>query len=44
MDIVDKIDDLSSPPQIYEALQKRLEALAKPNAVRDIISLTGDRG
>ncbi len=39
MDIVDKIDDLSSSAQAYEALQKRLEALAKPHAVRDIIKL-----
>ncbi|MBI3601335.1 MAG: hypothetical protein HY209_00330 [Candidatus Omnitrophica bacterium] len=39
MDIVDKIDDLSSSLQVYEAMQKKLEALAKPDAVRDIISL-----
>ncbi len=38
-DIVGKIDDLSSSPQAYEALRQKLEALSKPNAVRDIISL-----
>ncbi len=39
MDIVEKIDDLSSSPQNYEALRLKLEALSKPNAVKDIISL-----
>lgn len=43
MDIVGKIDDLSSSPSAYEALRQKLETLAKPNAVRDIIKVIGDR-
>ncbi|MEI7999260.1 MAG: glycosyltransferase, partial [Candidatus Omnitrophota bacterium] len=39
MDIVHRIDDLSSSPEKYHALRQKLEILSKPNAVKDIIQL-----
>ena len=39
MDIINKLDDLSTHPQTYETLRGKLGVLSKPNAVKDIISL-----
>lgn len=39
IDIVKKVDELSSNHELYENLRQRLEPLSKPNAVKDIISL-----
>ncbi len=39
MDIINRLDDLSTHPQTFENLQKKLGILSKPNAVKDIISL-----
>ncbi len=39
MDIIKKVDDLSSFPGMYENLRQKIEILSKPNAVKDIIQL-----
>lgn len=39
IDIVNKLDDLSTHLQHYQDLRQKLEVLSKPNAVKDIISL-----
>jgi processive 1,2-diacylglycerol beta-glucosyltransferase len=38
-EIVQKVDDLSVHPELYENLRKKMEPLSKPHAVRDIIQL-----
>jgi processive 1,2-diacylglycerol beta-glucosyltransferase len=39
LDIVKKVDELSSHPEVNETLRRNIEVLAKPNAVKDIIKL-----